>query len=174
MDDQTFIREQRDRHLIQEALRRYFWGIDRGNHALRFTAFAPGGIMEIAGVQNIGPLAPNPDDFPPPAGVPPREQIHSFDHHLHHSEIRFEGDEAFAATNATAYLLVDRGQGREMLVRGVRYHDHFVRVGDDWGIKERIHIVDWMYVAPAEIGNRTSERENFDDFVRAKMADRLA
>jgi len=131
----AFLKELKDRWHIEEALKRYLWGVDRDDEPLRLSAFAPNGSMEIEGLQFGGPLATPRSTFPPIQGVPPREQILSSDHHLHHFEIRIVGDEAFVASHATAYILADRqrGKGAEMLVRGLRYHDHFIRVGNDWG-----------------------------------------
>lgn len=57
-------------------------------------------------------------------------------------ELSGDGRSARVETTAVAYLA--GADGGPVRTRGLRYRDEFVRVGDDWLIRERIHRVDWM------------------------------
>ena len=57
-------------------------------------------------------------------------------------ELSGDGRSARVETTAVAYLA--GADGGPVRTRGLRYRDVFVRVGDDWLIRERIHRVDWM------------------------------
>ena len=52
------------------------------------------------------------------------------------------GQTARVETSAVAFLA--GADGGTVRTRGLRYRDAFVRIGDDWLIRERVHRVDWM------------------------------
>ena len=57
-------------------------------------------------------------------------------------ELAADGRTAHVETTAVAFLAAaDDGSVR---TRGLRYRDQFVRVGQEWLIRERVHRVDWM------------------------------
>src|SRR5882762_4419224 len=77
---------------IRATLLKYIHGIDRGDHQLRLTAFAPDGKMFIDGVQVMGPGAmKRASNSPPAPGLPPRENIIAMSHHLHQVDISLVG-----------------------------------------------------------------------------------
>lgn len=160
----------RDRDEIDQAMLRYFWGADRGEPDLVSSAFAPNGKLFVDGVQRRGPGAESPDQLPDPNGVP-MDRILATTHHRHHSDVRFvDVDNALSETVATAYLLVADDDRRRLLVRGLRYLDHFSRVHGQWRIIERRHNVDWMYEAEPLIFVRRDERESFDGWLSRHRA----
>ena len=145
-DDLRWLREERDRYAIRQTFLRYFWGADRGDVNLHESAFAPDARLFIDGVQRRGAGAPPRSLQPDPRGIS-MSSIVATTHHLHRSDIRFEGDEALAESYATAHVLIEEQGRRRVLVRGLRYLDRLVRQGDDWLIAERHHNLDWMYSA---------------------------
>jgi uncharacterized protein (TIGR02246 family) len=57
-------------------------------------------------------------------------------------EVAPDGDSAHVETTAVAFLAA--ADGGPVRTRGLRYKDEFVRLGDVWLIRERVHRVDWM------------------------------
>ena len=57
-------------------------------------------------------------------------------------ELGLDGLSARVETTAVAFLA--EPNGGPVRTRGLRYRDEFVRLGDDWLIRERVHRVDWM------------------------------
>jgi hypothetical protein len=175
-DRATWTARKRDRASIRDAILRYFWGADRGDQTLHQSAFAPDGKLFIDGVQRRGPGAPPPDQLPQPKGVA-LDEVVATTHHLHQSDIRFVDDGAGDApavalveSYATAYVLVETGGERRLLVRGLRYLDRFERRDQQWLIAERRHNVDWMYEAMPSMAVTRSDRVSFDDWCTAESA----
>lgn len=69
-----------------------------------------------------------------------------------------DGDEAVTRTYATAHLCGMFGDRETIVVRGLRYLDRAVRTSGGWRIRERHHVVDWMYeVPPMSIAQHRAE-----------------
>lgn len=62
-------------------------------------------------------------------------------------EIAPDGQTAQVETTAVAFLAA--ANGGAVRTRGLRYRDEFVRDGDTWLIRERVHRVDWATEHPA-------------------------
>jgi len=151
---------------IRSTLLKYLHGIDRADHNLRLSAFAPNGKMFIDGVQVIGPGAVvRTSNNPPAPGLPPRENIIAMSHHLHQADIRTFDTHYAVESNNTSYLVVKEGDQQYMLIRGVRYHDSMSNYSGQLLINERQHHIDWMFRAPEDFKIPTSSRHSFDDFV---------
>jgi hypothetical protein len=163
----AWIAEQRDRQQIDCTIRQYFSDLDKGVGAVNSSAFAPDGRLFLEGVQIRGPQAASPGRISAPKGMPPADKILGFTHCLHQSDIRLDGDRAFGEVYATAYVLIDVGEGPRLLVRGLRYLDRYVRAGDAWLIGERRHNVDWMFEASADLARSLAERQQFSTFLQA-------
>ena len=163
----AWIAEQRDRQQIDRTIRRYFSDLDTGVGAVNSAAFAPDGRLFLEGVQIRGPDAAEPGRISAPKGMPAADRILGFTHCLHQSDIRLDGDSAFGEVYATAYVLIDVGEGPRVLVRGLRYLDRYVRAGDGWLIGERRHNVDWMFEAPASLALALPQRARFATFLDA-------
>jgi len=92
---------------IRSTLLKYIRGIDRADHRLRLSAFAPQGRMFIDGVQVIGPNAvERRADSPPAPGLPPRETIIAMSHHLHQVEIKRVATHYAVESDTTSYLVI--------------------------------------------------------------------
>lgn len=65
-------------------------------------------------------------------------------HQISNHVVRIDGDEAWAETYATAYLVDRPDSGPRMRTRGLRYQDHLVRTDAGWRVQHRDHICDWM------------------------------
>jgi len=151
---------------IRSTLLKYIRGIDRADHRLRLSAFAPQGRMFIDGVQVIGPNAvERRADSPPAPGLPPRETIIAMSHHLHQVEIKRVATHYAVESDTTSYLVISELDQHCMLVRGVRYHDIMSEHGGQLLIDERQHYIDWMFRAPELFNIATSKRPGFADFV---------
>ena len=132
-----------DRIAITDVIQRYAHGLDRRDWdmvAACFTADAQatyGGTVLEPGVDNII------------RHVRGLENIKASTHFFGGSLIDFDGDEADVLTPATVYLTdVDEAGAETVRTRGLRYQDRFVRQGDKWLIRVRLHMVDWMYESP--------------------------
>ena len=127
-----------DRIAITDVIQRYAHGLDRRDWdmvAACFTADAQatyGGTVLEPGVDNII------------RHVRGLENISASTHFFGGSLIDLHGDEADVLTPATVYLAYDD----TVRTRGLRYQDRFVRQGDKWLIRVRVHMVDWMYESP--------------------------
>jgi hypothetical protein len=163
----AWIAEQRDRQQIDRAIRQYFSDLDTGVGAVNSSAFARDGRLFLEGVQIRGPEAAPRGRIGAPKGMPPADRILGFTHCLHQCDIRLDGDRAFGEVYATAYVLIDVGDGPRMMVRGLRYLDRYVRAGDAWLIGERRHNVDWMFEAPASLALALPQRARFAAFLEA-------
>jgi hypothetical protein len=166
-DDAEGWREHATRQ-IREAMLNYFWAADRGNPDLLDLAFTADGKLFIDDIQRRGPGSPSPSEQPQPRGVP-LDDVVATTHHLHQSDIRFVDDApgpfALAETYATAYLLVQTGGMRRLLVRGLRYLDRFEPSDGVWRIVERRHNVDWMYETTPDMAVPRSERRTFAEWL---------
>ena len=158
MDDRQWLREERDRRAIEELIKRYFLSLDRGDPALQDEVFAPDGRLWVGGKVIRGPGAEPPGAVAGIDGTP-----EGFTHVLGQSVIWLDGDRARGESNAVAYLVM-AGEPRRMLVRGLRYLDHFVRTAAGWRIADRRHNLDWMFEAPASVAVPLAGRVQLDRF----------
>ncbi|WP_067563492.1 nuclear transport factor 2 family protein [Nocardia acidivorans] len=73
----------------------------------------------------------------------------AFQHMIANSAIRVEGDHATARTMCHNPMVVTGADGHQRLMLcGLWYHDTFVRVDDQWRIRQRIEEKSYMFVAP--------------------------
>lgn len=136
-----------DRLAIADVVTRYFLAIDRRDWDRLRTCFTDDveGIYE--GVRVAGGQDRLMDFF---TGVSPvrfpveivnlRSSMHFIGNH--YAEI--DGDRAMAETYALAYLIDEPADGPRLRTRGLRYLDELVRVGGDWRIRRREHLLEWM------------------------------
>jgi hypothetical protein len=95
----------------------------------------------------------------------PRTGITGYTHCLHQYDVILDGDRAFGEVYCTANVMVETDGKRRMLVRAIRYLDHYVRHAGEWRMETRHHHVHWMYEEPLTIAVPNKERDHFSDFL---------
>lgn len=136
-----------DRLAIADVVNRYFFAIDRRDwDRLRgcFTDDVEGvyeGVRVAGGVDRIMDFftGVSPVRFPVEI-VNLRSSMHFIGNH--YAEV--DGDRATAETYALAHLIDLPDTGPRLRTRGLRYLDELVRVGGEWRIRRREHILEWM------------------------------
>jgi hypothetical protein len=129
-----------DRVAIRDVVLRYAQGLDERDWdvvAACFTADAQATYGETVlepGVTNII------------NHVRGLENLDASTHLMGGTLIDLRGDQATTFTPASVFL----AGGDVVRSRGLAYRDHFVRQGDEWRIRVRIHSVHWMYESPAQ------------------------
>jgi hypothetical protein len=131
--------ELSDREEIRDVLVRYACGLDRREFDQVASCFTPDALASFSGVA----LEPGVDNIV--RHVRGVANLVATTHFVGATSFDVRGDEAETENYAIAYL-VDRDKVR---VRGLRYHDKWVRTPDGWRIRHRVHAADWMFEAPA-------------------------
>lgn len=144
------LRGTADRLAISGVLHRYARGIDTFDPEVTASCFTDEcryhlGEQVVVGRDALFEL------FADRTGVRKKETgvdpVEAFTHAMSNIEIWLDGDQARAESMVTAYVIGRRGGEQVMLVRCVRYYDRLVRVGDEWLIAERRHVLQWSYEA---------------------------
>jgi SnoaL-like domain len=143
-------RETADRVAIAGVLHRYARGLDTFDAEVTASCFTDDCRYHLGDHVIVGRGALL-DVFADRTGVRKRETgldpIEAFTHPMSNIEVWLDGDRARAESMVTAYVVGRRGSDQVMLVRCVRYYDRLVRVGDEWSINERHHVLQWSYEA---------------------------
>jgi hypothetical protein len=126
-----------DREAIREIVVRYANGIDKRDALAVASCFTSDAQLEHAG----GLVGPGVDDVV--RYVMRVGSLTLTTHFVGNMTSVVEGDTAESETYKIAYL-VDSPQGT-IRVRGLRYHDRWLRTMEGWRIRYRRHSVDWMY-----------------------------
>ena len=135
--------EVSDREEIRDVLVRYAQGLDRRQFDQVARCFTPDAQAEFSG--NM--LQPGVEAIV--AYVCGVARLAATTHFVGETAITLDGDSAETENYTIAYLVNVNGENRSVHVRGLRYHDHFVRTPDGWRICQRVHCCDWMFEAPA-------------------------
>ena len=134
-----------DRADITSALMRYAQAIDRGDLEAASRCFADDATASYEG-NDVGPgrdtiLA----YFKGGArSLPSDKRTISSMHFIGNVLIELDGDVAHVESYMLAHLFRGTDTPNEMLIRGLRYLDLFVRTQDGWQIQHRVHTADWM------------------------------
>jgi hypothetical protein len=163
MKHTDWIAEQVDRASIQALINGYTTRINNLEVERLRELFTSEGRLIIEGVSQFD-LRPGERA---PLGLPP-EPVVGRTQDVHQCIVNIEKDHAYGEVYATAYALVEGADGRRMLVRGIRYFDHYLRTGHGWRIEERHHHVHWMFEAPTTIALTQAERPMFSDFLESQ------
>ena len=134
--------EVSDRLEIRELVERYFHGLDAKDHRALLDSFAEYatatyffGTPQATSISGGRAIA---DHF---IGVVSRFSAST--HSTANLAVMLSGDAAHGETFAVAYVIV----GDEVLVRGLRYVDEFIRTSQGWRIRMRKHIPLWQFDA---------------------------
>ncbi|MFC3712534.1 nuclear transport factor 2 family protein [Sphingoaurantiacus capsulatus] len=128
---------------IRSVVDRYFFAADTGDAGLMLSCFAAPFRFELRLNPTI--VLTTPDAL--------RRMLRGFEaptasnHGASNIAVTMTAAGATSITHATAQLYMKKTG--KVLVRGLRYSDRWVRVGDDWRIAERLHEPRWQYDAPA-------------------------
>jgi len=135
------------RNDIHEVLIRYAEGIDRRDFAAVESCFSSDARGRYSGI-NVGPGAKAIIEFLRANVVASAASTHL----VGNVQLEHEADRASTVSSVIAVHLGERpGDGMRAVIRGLRYHDQFVRTGGRWLIVERIHEPRWQADAAGEL-----------------------
>jgi ketosteroid isomerase-like protein len=134
-------REPEQQFRIRSVIERYFNAVDRRDWELLAACFTEDVVFEFnldtaIEVRGRKALIERMAAMPKPAAS---------NHALSSTSILVDGDSATAVTFATASVVLDRIDGGQVLVRGLRYDDTLVRMEGVWRIAQRRHLPVWQY-----------------------------
>jgi 3-phenylpropionate/cinnamic acid dioxygenase small subunit len=134
------LQELSDREQIREVLVHYAQGLDRREFDQVASCFTTDAQAEYSGTV----LAPGVDTIVKyVSGV---ARLAATTHFMGETAIMLDGDTAETKNYTIAYLV--NTETSKVHVRGLRYHDWFVRTPDGWRIRKRVHTADWMFETP--------------------------
>ena len=140
MSDQI-VQQIKDRYEIEEVLRRYSRGVDRGDADLIRSVYHPDGTDDHGSFKGSG------REFSERLIANTRGRWLASQHTLHQTNIRFDGSTAWTETYFTAYHSVTGEEGRNILETfGGRYVDRFEQREGIWAIAHRVVVHDWSQI----------------------------
>jgi hypothetical protein len=160
-------REIEDRYQIEEVLRRYCRGVDRGDAALIRSVYHPDATDDHGGFKGKGV------EFADRVVEILNRHALATQHHLSQTSIRFEGDMAYTETYVTAYHRIERDGIAVLEIFGGRYVDRFEKRSGEWKIAHRTVVYDWSRINPVEeeyphetfeIGKRSKDDLSYQSF----------
>jgi hypothetical protein len=135
----THLQEMQDRHLIEEVLRRYCRGVDRGDAALIRSVYFDDATDDHGSFKGSGV------DFADRVVAVLNQRARSTMHNLHQVNIRFEGVTAWVETYFTAHHRICEGTTTVLESFGGRYVDRFEK-RTEWRIANRVVVHDWSRI----------------------------
>ena len=136
-NDSGWLRELRDRQLIQDTLTRYASALDLHTPDLFAEVFTDDAIIDYTAAEGIKGDWRELRDWL----AVTMSRFSGWQHLLSNMVVSIEGDEASARTECYNPLVTAAG---EVLHVGCNYTDRLRRVGDDWRIFQRRLSVVWM------------------------------
>ena len=131
------VRAIEDRLEIEDVIIRYANAVDFQDDALLETCFTDDATASFAGVP-AGPGGAAIVAFLVSLrGAPVIGSTHRFGNVV----VTLNGDEADVQSRAVVYGV--RGEPLQLRMRGITYHDHFVRTEAGWRIARRVHSPSW-------------------------------
>ena len=146
MDDiHAAVQASTDRAQITSTLMRYAQAIDRGDIEAAVRCFADDATAQYEG-NEIGPGRDAILAYFSGGSRTLSSDVRTISsmHFIGNVLIELDGDHADVESYMLAHLFRGKDSPDEMLVRGLRYLDRFVRVTDGWEIACRVHTADWM------------------------------
>jgi len=129
-----------DRYQIEEALRRYCRGVDRGDAELIRS------VYHEDATDDHGNFKGSAMDFADMVVKALNGHAEATMHNIHQTNIRFEGDTAQVETYVTAHHRV-KGDGDTVLETfGGRYVDRFEKRRGEWKIADRVVVYEWSRI----------------------------
>jgi hypothetical protein len=143
-----------DRAAIYDVLVSYVHGLDRHDWGLVASCFTVDATASYESIQDIGPGRDELLAFLQGAGWEQSRDrggvlarvIIGTTHVVGNVLTEIDGDVARVQSSAIAYIArgANGNDPDELLMRGVRYIDRFVRSGQRWQIAHRTHTADWQ------------------------------
>jgi ketosteroid isomerase-like protein len=126
-----------DRFAIQDVIIRYATAVDSKDDEMLAACFTDDATASFAGVP-AGPGGAAIVEFLASLrGVVVIGSTHRFGNIV----VTLDGDEADVQSSAVVYGV--RGEPLQLRLRGIRYHDRFVRTAQGWRIARRVHSPSW-------------------------------
>ncbi|MBH79196.1 MAG: linA-like protein [Gammaproteobacteria bacterium] len=157
MSDVT--QEMQDRYEIEQVLRRYCRGVDRGDAELIRSVYHADGTDDHGGFKGLGV------EFADRVVEAMAGRVEATMHNLHQINIFPNGDAARVETYFTAYHRLIQEGTTVLETFGGRYVDRFEKRLGQWKIADRVVVYDWSEIkdVPREYPN-----ENFNQGKRSK------
>ena len=148
-----------DRYEIEQVLRRYCRGVDRGDAELIRSVYHPDAMDDHGGLKGLGV------DFADRVVVILNERAQATMHNMHQVNIETNGDAASVETYFTAYHRVLEDGATVLETFGGRYVDRFEKRDGQWKIADRVVVYDWSEIKPVP---REYPNEDFQHGKRSK------
>lgn len=167
MSEQAIREEMENRYLIEQVLRRYCRGVDRGDAGLIRSVYHDDATDDHGSFKGRG------IDFADRVVAAMNQRVAATMHNLHQTNIRFDADVAWVETYFTAHHRVVEGDATRLETFGGRYVDRFERRSDEWKIARRVVVYDWSRIEDVpreyphdafEQGNRSSDDLSYQNF----------
>jgi hypothetical protein len=129
---------------IRATLERYFYGLDARDATALAASFTHDAYYEA----NTGGGRKIVFNGATQISATLARLLSRFEASLHQGSnpsIQVDGDQATADVFAVARMVHQTDGKKVVYVRGLRYRDQLVRVGNDWRISHRIHQALWQY-----------------------------
>jgi len=154
-----------DRYAIEDVLRRYCRGVDRGDAPLIASAYHEDAYDDHGGFKGSGRA------FAERLVESTRDRWIASQHQLHQTNIDFDDNLAWVETYFTAYhRVVDEAGDNVLETFAGRYVDRFEKRASVWGIAKRTVVYDWSQIQkvdkeyPSEVfqqGKRSKEDPSY-------------
>jgi hypothetical protein len=131
------VRAIEDRIEIEDVIIRYANAVDFLDDDLLETCFTDDATASFAGV----PAGPGGAAIVAFLVSLRNAPVIGSTHRFGNVVVTLEGDEADVQSRAVVYGV--RGEPLQLRMRGITYHDHFVRTADGWRIARRVHTPSW-------------------------------
>jgi len=137
----SIAQEIEHRYQIEQALRRYCRGVDRGDAELIRSAYHEDAVDDHGGFKGLA------HDFADQLITGTKDRWLAAQHLLHQTNIDFDGDRAWVETYFTAHHSVKGDNAAVSLETfGGRYSDRFERRKGTWAIAARTVLYDWSRI----------------------------
>lgn len=132
--------EMQERYLIEQVLRRYCRGVDRGDAELIRSVYHADATDDHGGFKGKGV------DFADRVVASMNGRVQATMHNLHQTNIALNGLAARVETYFTAHHRIAEDGGTRLETFGGRYVDRFEKRFGQWKIADRVVVYDWSKV----------------------------
>jgi hypothetical protein len=143
----TALRRLLDRNAIVECINRYARGIDRGDVELMGTAYHSDAVEDHGGGY-VGAV-----DGLLPYLIETHKQFPGYQRFVTNFSIDIDGDEA----HCESYWLTVLAMDDKAILNGGRYVDRLKKRDGEWGIVNRVVVIEWNGIAPGGIHKGSSQ-----------------
>lgn len=132
--------EMEERYCIEQVLRRYCRGVDRGDADLIRSVYHEDATDDHGGFKGKGV------DFADRVVAAMQGRVQATMHNLHQTNIDLAGNAARVETYFTAYHRIAEDAGSRLETFGGRYVDRFEKRLGQWKIADRVVVYEWSKV----------------------------